>query len=687
MSNGRRGGWDHHLSMIARNLNKDVFRHRTRTETFREDDAMWTWIASFDSTKTRVRGGCLSRTGEGASFEVLTAFAKIRREIDDEVIFVMKKGWLLGEGGERGRRRDVRKHVRVRACKDLGWYPVRSDPFSNVSEHLLLWSHKSMLSDPDTIIIDHISVKRPNVLRRMLERSVQERIEIETRFVESGRMDDVRDATHVQSDSLDEKTIRASPRWHAEAMTLNACCALVILHSLRRSFQGRQQKHPPSREDDAVVDFETLVRSSAHAWRDVETSAPDVIRERDAHERLVAMWSPSSVRNVLESASIKWDSDDDKRTLIMELMRTVPFLHVTSSAALARCRGRYEWFANLAASRLIQNDSRDDSRTSREGAVVSHTKSKRRRKKQRMKMKQRHRRTVSMVSDLVSEIVNDAMRRSEWLARKRRAEVERERQRALFRKKETYIEMRSLVVSIGRTAACIGERHAATRLRVCRDAARVSGRAATDATRAATYVRRTLAAWIAAKIAHLAARDASKALTRMIVVKEDETASVARSSESATPWASSQCNSIYEMQRSKRGYRIRAVGTSNNKRMRNLPVDTKIVPHQRGGNASDQRTQRDRVSRSDEDDVDDDDVTWLLHEDILDMTASFDRIAKQRRPFQLAVVNAVRAVVTRLWPVRLSASLSLSMSPLDHSRQSPTFVWNSPTRIILRVVE
>ena len=41
---------------------------------------------------------------------------------------------------------------------------------------------------------------------------------------------------------------------------------------------------------------------------------------------------------------------------------------------------------------------------------------------------------------------------------------------------------------------------------------------------------------------------------------------------------------------------------------------------------------------------------WKLHVELLDMTSSLVRIARQRRPFQLAVVNAARVAVLQLWP-------------------------------------
>ena len=41
---------------------------------------------------------------------------------------------------------------------------------------------------------------------------------------------------------------------------------------------------------------------------------------------------------------------------------------------------------------------------------------------------------------------------------------------------------------------------------------------------------------------------------------------------------------------------------------------------------------------------------WKLHVELLDMTSSLVRISRQRRPFQLAVVNAARVAVLQLWP-------------------------------------
>ena len=41
---------------------------------------------------------------------------------------------------------------------------------------------------------------------------------------------------------------------------------------------------------------------------------------------------------------------------------------------------------------------------------------------------------------------------------------------------------------------------------------------------------------------------------------------------------------------------------------------------------------------------------WMLHSQVLEMAASFTNIARTRRPWQLAVVNAARVAILQLWP-------------------------------------
>eukprot|EP00940_MAST-03C_sp_MAST-3C-sp2_P001178 g1178.t1 len=409
----------------------------------------------------------------------------------------------------------------------------------SILDYLLLWSFKSKIEVPDTLCVSHVlfeNIDDVTRLRAMLEIAIAMKINISVQLMEKAKHDAIEDASHVRPDQI-AGTIKT--RFEAEAMTLEAFFATLVLERLRDQYRCLSQKTSSSVTSGqclAASALEKSLDSGLNLWQTLRESS-EFSRHVQVYSQILARCAPDGLAQLLRPTERRATTESNetvnseaqmmrrKSMLTLELMLTLPFLHEPDASAVRRYKKRREWFLQRSECDLLHEYSATNSNSGEESNT--HSKAvKRRRKKQRARARNRRQVATSICIDIVGDIISRAVAKSLYVARKR----------------------------------------------------------------------------------------------RMLALREE---------------------------RVKRQVRNRVVED----------------PEKKFKGPPDPDSEERKIDSNDEDPWSR--IAWDLTQDILDMTAAFARIAKRRRPFQLAVVNAVRAIVNRLWPsarVEVFGSLGQGLS-------------------------
>jgi len=446
--------------------------------------------------------------------------------------------------------------------------------------------------------------------------------------------------------------------------------ARILLNKFKDAFL-KKKKITPTRETQIARAYEERISGLTDLWRKLSQSH---VQELKIHETLVVSNAPRRLQEFT-----KHQQHNQQHKMIIEMILTIPVFHYssTNTSAMKRWKGRLHWLSCREQEILIEEEKKEETE---EPAKISKKTERRRKKKNRMKEKYRKKKMLSIVSIVVDEIVQNSVEICLRNERRRRKRALHEKQQIILRQKQRYVEMRSISLCMIRAAVRISERRASKV--ACAKAAYISKHASDAAlTRADSVYRSVLTLLQEKKMMTLSLKVQTKG---NVLLEEDELVEEKLDDDEESSkttikyekkkmkntekvplmWASGRCNSLYEWNRDRKG--LRAVG-SIRRSMRNeeedetnsssqyFSVSSKTFRKSNGRTTSptirNRRSRRNNNNSSNSNTSDPlSDITWYLHRDILDITAAFDRIAKQRRPFQLAVVNAVRAVVNRLWP-------------------------------------
>ena len=581
------------LSTVARNLSKNAFLKRQK-KSFEMYDEMWCWIESVDIRKRR-------------EIAIVSETDTIRgmSESGTDHIYVMMKGTY--------------ENFQTRSFDSLGW--SRETDRISTADMSCLWTFES--STYPLILYEDI-LQDTKRLRSILENDMQDIIEIEVMMVEKSQHDKIKNESHMKPDEL--KTTGIPTNRKIEAMTFEGFLARALVNKLYVAYSEGNKVVLKDGVRIARAYEERIFRLN-ELWNKLSKSI-EHRRALEVHERLIVSNAPERFLLHYNNGSSK----DERDGWILEMFLTIPLCQYSSkkqTSAMKLWKGRYEWLESKAREILLGEERKEE----HDKAVqISQKRNRRRKKKIRMKEEYRKKTMLRIVDDVLNEVVKRALDICARNERRRRKLALRQKQQVILRQKRLYLEMRSITMCMVRAAERICDR-------------RVSK---VECARAARVAR--LAYESASSRVRSACLDVKK-------LREESSKTISSSSKrrDSRTWASGKCNSLYEWTRDQKG--LRAVGTALRGKEE---VEEQNIYDRNKTSSKTTTTIRNRRSRRDvkishhsnlEDTTDPlSSITWHLHRDILDITAAFDRIAKQRRPFQLAVVNAVRAVVNRLWP-------------------------------------
>lgn len=623
------------LRLVAQSLSKESFLNRPKIEFSKEDDKMWEWIEKL--SKSRLRE--IAVFTKNVDFVLRMA----REHKHEELIYIINQ-----------------EEFEVRTCSSLGW--KRMDRMS-AADIAFLWAYKSV--NPNSILLHGKILENITKLRSILESDSQDIVSIEIMLMESSEHEKIKNKSHVKSRAISNSK---SVNRNFEAMTLEAFCARLIIEKFRHVYRFRNDVPIEKVNQDIHIAraFESRMSTLSSLWDRLKDTSHS--RELSIHEKLIVTNAPKR---------LSFSKEFDLITKL-EMILTIPVLHYSNnSSAVMRWKGRLQWLANRERDILIEEEEEEEEKDS--ASLKSSKKANRRRKKKiRMREKNREKKKLDMIRTIVDEIMNDSIQISKRNEKRRRKLALHQKQQIVLRRKQVYLEMRSIALCMARAAMRISEKEKSKRQREQnRDTLRRISASAASVAKHAHKFALNQARFVESL---LMIDDATTKVEEGIEVSssnhdsknhDDDLMKMKESSsntEQLSSWASGRCNALYEWSHDRKG--LRAVGTTlrneeeeeEEEKMKTTKSD--VIRRFSVGNSirtseSNVRKERGRINRRTnqdqrayhfEDDNDDDNLAWLLHRDILDITAAFDQIAKQRRPFQLAVVNAVRAVVNRLWP-------------------------------------